>query len=243
MFFSLTIPRALGLAAVLASAAVGGSRGVHWQPRNSRLALDGAIVLTLTGPARGLGEELQEARAHLRMVRTSEIVPLEAMTFQDVDARENPVVIYYPIEELRPRSVYVFETRGPSLHLDKVFHTGGTRAPRLRSGVPRFRSLGSGRFTCSDLDLAVRVEAELELNQDASPTAEDDDLPGAWEGSWEEVGTYVLEPKRARRRDVVELGPLVVGGEGAYRVRFRLVGWDAFRGRPSRWIVLPPQGS
>lgn len=245
-----TISRVLALAALLATSVAGAStpRGVRWDPDGGRLALDGAVVLTLTGPALRMADELQEARAHLRRVRTSELVSLEAMTYGDVDAEGNVVVIYYPIEELRPRSVYVFETRGPSLSLDRVFHSGSSNAPRLRAGPPRFRHLGSGEFACGELDLALRVEAELEINPDARPAVEDEDSGGAWEGSWregswQEVGTYVLPPQRSRRRDTVDVGPLLTAEEGAYRVRFRLIGWDAFRGRPSRWIVLPPQGS
>lgn len=238
-----TVSRALALVSLLAaSSAAAGPRGLRWDPPRGRLALDGAVVLTLTGGSRSLADELHEGRAHLRRVRSSELVPLETMTHRDTDAEGNPVLIYYPLEDLRPRTVYVFETRGPSLGFDKVFHSGSSPAPRLRSGAPRFRPLGGGRFACGDLDLALRVEAELELNRDAAPADEDDDLPGAWEGHWSEVGTYLLEPERSRRQDHVDIGSLLAASEGAYRVRFRLIGWDAFRGRPSRWIVLPPQG-
>lgn len=241
MHASPTVPRALLLASSLAAAAVAaGPRGLRWEPPR-QLALDGAVALTLTGHARALAADLQQARAHLRLVRSGELVPLEAMTQDDVDADGNPVLIFYPLEELRPRSVYVFETRGPSLGIERVFQAGSSGSPRLNPGPPRFRHLGHGRFTCGDLDLALRVEAEVEHNAEAAPAHEEDDLPGAWEGTWEAEGTYLLAPDRGRGSDSVDLGPLLTAREGAYRVRFRLIGWDAFRGRPSRWVVLPPR--
>lgn len=227
---------ALLLTVAAATSLAAGPR-VRWYPERGPLDRNAMVLLLFPQGQEEAARSLSSGGAHLRLVRSSELVPLRLLEVAKASGLGGIVVAFRPERELKPLALYRFETRGAAPRLHRVFRTSADLAERLSARPPRLRRAGrSLRFTGSELALASWVHVEVQKAQEGES---DEAWHEEYYSSWQTVASYLLAPLGDVEPPAVDLSRAL--GErpsGPHRVRFTLIGKDGFTGRPSSWRLL-----